>query len=145
MASSAWTVYNSAKRYLVNGTIDLDTTAIKAYLLKSTSNASTFTLSTQAALTNPVSAGGYKGAKLLTLMSVKQGASAKQSKWSAAPTIWTASGANIGSVMYCVLAVTAGKLICWSKLSTAAFNVTTGNTLTLNMNALGIFTIASVP
>lgn len=142
MAASAWTIYNAAKRYLVNGTLDLDTNTIKAYLLKSTSNASTFTLSTQAALTNPVSGGGYKGAKALTLLSVKVGASAKQSKWSAAPSIWTASGANIGSIMYCVLAVSAGKVICWSKLSTAAFNVTTGNTLTLNMATTGIFTIA---
>ena len=142
MAAGAWNIYNSAKRYIVNGTIDLDTTAIKAYLLKSTSNASTYTLSTVAALTNPVSAGGYKGPKALTSMSVKQGASAKQSKWSAAALVWTASGANIGSVMYAVLGVSGGKVICWSKLSTAAFNVTTSNTLTLTMNSGGIFTIS---
>jgi hypothetical protein len=141
MAAGAWNIYNSAKRYIVNGTIDLDTTTIKMYLLKSTSNASTFTLSTQAALTNRVSGGGFKGAKALTLMSVKQGVSVAQSKWSAAALIFTASGANIGSVKYAVLAVSAGKLICWCQLSTAAFNVTTGNTLTVTENALGIFTI----
>ncbi len=144
MAAGAWNIYNSAKRYIVNGTIDLDTTTIKMYLCKSTSNASTYTLSTQAALTNKVSGGGFKGAKALTLLSVKQGVSAKQSKWaaSAAPSlIFTASGANIGSAMYAVLAVSAGKLIAWCQLSTAAFNVTTGNTLTVTENTLGIFTI----
>ena len=143
MAAAAWRVYNGAKQHLLNGTIDLDATnVLKMYLYKSTSSASTPALSTLAALTTGfrVAGGGFKGAKFMT-GSVKAGADASQKKWSAAARVFTASGAAIGSVMYAVLAQSGGKLVAWSKLSTAAFNVTTGNTLTVTMNALGIFTI----
>ena len=141
MAASAYSVYNEAKAYLVNGTVDLDTNVIKMGLFKSTSNASTFTLSTGASVTNAVSGGGYTGAKTLTC-SVKVGASAKQYKFHYASVVFTASGADITSIMYAVIYVSGGKALCWSKLSTAAFSVTSGNTLTIGANSTGgAFTI----
>lgn len=141
MAASAYTLYNEAKKYLHNGTIDLDTHVIVEKLFKSTSNASTFTLSTLASISNAVDAGGYNGQRALTSVVVTQGASAKQIKLDAADTVTTASGANITSIMYSVIAVSGGKCICWSKLSTAVFSVTSGNTLTNQFNSAGIFTI----
>ena len=141
MAASAFTIYNEAKLYMVNGTVDLDTNVVKMGLFKSTSNASTFTLSTGASVTNAVNAAGYTGAKTLTV-SLKAGASAKQYKMHCASVIFTASGADVTSVMYAVIYVSGGKAICWSKLSTAAFTVTSGNTLTIGANSTGgAFTI----
>lgn len=141
MGASAWQVYNEAKKYMVNGGIDLDTDVIKMGLYKSTSNASTFTLSAASELTNPVTGGGYTGAKTLTC-SVVVGASAKQYKFTHASVVFTASAANITSVMYGVIFVSGGEVIAWSKLSTAAFSVTSGNTLTISANATGgVFTI----
>jgi hypothetical protein len=141
MAASAFQVYNEAKMYMVNGTVDLDTNVVKMALFKSTSNASTFTLSTGASITNVVNAAGYTGAKTLTV-SVKVGASAKQYKMHFADVIFTASGADVTSIMYAAIYVSGGKAICWSKLSTAAFTVTSGNTLTISANATGgAFTI----
>jgi hypothetical protein len=141
MAASAYSLYNEAKKFLNNGTIDLDTNVIVEKLFKSSSNASTFTLSTLASITNAVDAAGYNGQRALTSVVVTQGASAKQIKFDAADTITTASGANITSIMYSVIAVSGGKCIAWSKLSTAVFSVTSGNTLTNQFNAAGIFTI----
>lgn len=133
------------KKYLNTGLIDLDTNVLYDKLYKSTSNASTYTLSNTSELTNPVSGGGYTGAKVLTSVVVTQGASAKQIKFDAADSVFTASGGNIGSIMYSVIYASGGKLIAWAKLSTAAFNVTSGNTLTNQYNAAGLITITSSP
>jgi len=145
MAAGSYTLYNEAKKYLNTGLIDLDTNVLYDGLYKSTSNASTYTLSNTSELTNPVSGGGYTGAKILGSVVVTAGASTKQIKFDAADSVFTASAGNIGSVMYSVIYASGGKLICWAKLSTAAFTVTTGNTLTNQYNAAGIFTITSTP
>lgn len=123
----------------------MDSNVLLSKLFKSTSNASTYTLSDISEVTNPVSGGGYTGAKTLTSVVVTAGASAKQIKFDAADVVYTASGGNIGSIMYDVIYASGGKLIAWAKLSTAAFSVTSGNTLTNQFNSAGIFTITSSP
>lgn len=140
MAASAFNIYNEAKKYLVDGTIDLNTDTITIGLYKGSSNASTFTLSTLASVTVAVS-GGYTGAKTLANVVLTAGASAKQIKFDADDVIFTASGADLASVQFAVIGESAGKAICWSKLSTAAFTVTSGNTLTVQFNSAGIFTL----
>lgn len=142
MAAAAWKVYNEAKAYIVNGTVDLDAATLRMALHKSTSNASTFTLSTYASINNVVNASGYTGVKNLTA-SVVAGATASTYKFTFGSVIFTASGADITSIMYAVIYVSNGKAICWSKLSTGAFSVTSGNTLTVAPNATGgAFTIS---
>jgi PDZ domain-containing secreted protein len=139
MAASAWRVYNEAKKYIMNGTIDLDTSALRMALHKSTSNASTYTLSTYASINNVVDAAGYTGVKTLTC-SVKDSTSA--GIFDVADVIFTASGANVTSIAYAVIYVSNGKALCWSKLSTSVpFTVTSGNTLTIQINASGVFRI----
>jgi hypothetical protein len=61
MAATAWQLYNSGKRYIGNGTIELGAGSFKMALLNSASNTSTFTLdSTFVSLTGEISAtGGY--------------------------------------------------------------------------------------
>lgn len=143
MAATAWTLYNEAKKYIGNGTIQLGVTAMKCKLTTSASNASTFTLSTFASITNEIgTSGGYAtGGKALATLAWTVGASAKQYKFDADDLVWTATGGPLTNVKYAVIGVSGGRVLCWSRLSTSQFTVTIGNTLTLQMNAAGIFTL----
>ena len=151
MAATAWQLYNSAKRYIGNGTITLGAGVFKMVLAQTASNASTFTLSTYASVTNEVAAaGGYvTGGRNLVPATAQwvQGASAKQQKFtmSAVGLAFTASGANLVNVRYAILrnstGANAGKLLCFCQLSSSQFTVTAPNTLTVLPAATGIFTL----
>jgi hypothetical protein len=141
MAATAFQLYNEAKKYLLTADIDLNAALLKAQLHKSTSNASTFTLSTLASVSVPVTGGAY-AAKTLASVAVTAGASAKQIKFDAADLVWTATQSAIVSIMYLVIGVSGGKALCWSKLTTAVFTLAAGNTLTIQFNSAGIFTLA---
>jgi hypothetical protein len=141
MAATAFLLYNKAKKYIGNGTIVLGTAVFKMKLTTSASNASTFTLSTLASVTNEISIrGGYAAnGKALASMVWTVGASAKSYKFAAADVVYTASGSSLVNVKFAVIGVSGGKALCWSKLSTAQFTVTSPNTLTVQFNTLGIF------
>ena len=158
MAASAWQLYNSAKKYIGNGTITLGVQNFKMVLAKATSNASTFTLSayggggTLTSVTNEVAtAGGYvAGGRALLPATGKwiQGASAKQQQFtmSSVGLAFTASGASIVDIKYAIIrnsvsSAASGKLLCWCQLSSANFTVTSPNTLTVLPAATGIFTL----
>jgi hypothetical protein len=141
MSATAFTIYNKAKKYIGNGTIQLGTTAMKMKLTTSASNASTLTLSTFASITNEIgTSGGYAtGGQALGTLYWSTGRSAKEYKYNAANLIWTATGGPLTNVKFGVIGVSGGKCVCWSKLSTSQFTVTIGNTLTVQFNTLGIF------
>jgi hypothetical protein len=151
MAATAWQLYNSAKKYIGNGTITLGAGVFKMVLAQTASNASTFTLSTYASVTNEVAAaGGYvTGGRNLVPATAQWtvGASAKQQKFtmSAVGLAFTASGANLVNVRYAILrnstGAAAGKLLCFCQLSSTQFTVTSPNTLTVLPAATGIFTL----
>jgi len=154
MAASAWQLYNSGKRYIGNGTIELGVGNFKLALLRSASNTSTFTLSTFASLTNEMSAtGGYvTGGKALVPGTGQwtTGASAKQMKftYSTVGLTFTASGASLTNVRYAVIThgasanvASARKLLCFCQLSSTQFTVTSPNTLTVLPAATGVFTL----
>ena len=151
MAASAWQLYNKAKQSIGNGTITLGAGVFKMVLARSASNASTFTLSTYASVTNEISAtGGYAtGGKALVPATGQWtvGASAKQYKFtmSTVGLAFTASGASLTNIRYAILrnstGAGAGKLLCFCQLSTTQFTVTSPNTLTVLPAATGIFTL----
>lgn len=151
MAATQWQLYNSAKRYIGNGTITLGAGVFKMVLAETSSNASTFTLSTYASVTSEIAAtGGYAtGGKDLVPATAQWtvGASAKQLKYtmSAVGLAFTASGASLTNIRYAILrnstGVAAGKLLCFCQLSSAQFTVTSPNTLTVLPAATGIFTL----
>ena len=151
MAATAWQLYNSAKKYIGNGTITLGAGVFKMVLAETASNASTFTLSTYASVTNEIgAAGGYvTGGRDLVPATAQWtvGASAKQQKFtmSAVGLAFTASGANLVNVRYAILrnstGAAAGKLLCFCQLSSSQFTVTSPNTLTVLPAATGIFTL----
>jgi hypothetical protein len=147
MAATAWQLYNSGKRYIGNGTIELGVGNFKIALLTSASNTSTFTLSTFASLTSEISAtGGYiTGGKALVPGTGQwtTGASAKQMKftYSTIGVTFTASGAPLTDVKYAVIYQSGGKLLCFCQLSSAQFTVASPNTLTVLPAATGVFTL----
>lgn len=143
MAASAFQIYNEAKKYIGNGTIQLGISTLKMKLANSASNASTFTLSTFASITGEISAtGGYvAGGRALASVVWTIGASAKQYMLDAADLVFTASGAALTNVKFAIIGISGGKCLCWSKLSTSQFTVTTGNTMTVQFAAAGILTL----
>lgn len=151
MAATAWQLYNSAKKYIGNGTITLGAGVFKMVLAQTASNASTFTLSTYASVTNEVAAaGGYvTGGRNLVPATAQWtvGASAKQQKFtmSSVGLAFTASGASLVNIRYAILrnstGAAAGKLLCFCQLSSTQFTVTSPNTLTVLPAATGIFTL----
>jgi hypothetical protein len=151
MAATAWQLYNSAKKYIGNGTITLGAGVFKMVLATSASNASTFTLTAYSQVTNEISAtGGYTtGGKNLVPATAywTVGASAKQMKFtmSTVGLAFTASGASLTNIKYAILrnstGATAGRLLCFCQLSSSQFTVTSPNTLTVLPAATGIFTL----
>lgn len=143
MAATAFLLYNEAKKYIGAGTIQLGVSAFKLKLTTSASNASTFTLSTFASITGEISArGGYvAGGRALASVTWTVGASAKQYALDAADLVFTASGSALNNVKFAVIGISGGKALCWSRLSAAQFTVTSPNTLTIQFNASGIFTL----
>lgn len=153
MAATAWQLYNSAKKYIGNGTITLGAGSFKMALTQSTSNASTFTLSTFGSVTNQASGGGYvSGGKELVPATGywTTGASAKQMKftYSTVGLTFTASGSSLANVKYAVITfgasaavASARKLLCFCQLSSSQFTVTSPNTLTVLPAATGVFTL----
>ncbi len=151
MAASAWQLYNSAKKHIGDGTITLGAGVFKMVLASASSNASTFTLSVYASLTNEIAAtGGYVtgGRDLVPATALwTTGASAKQLKFTqtTAGLTFTASGASLTDIKFAILRNSTGsaqgKLLCFCQLSSANFTVTSPNTLTVIPAATGIFTL----
>ena len=151
MAATAWQLYNKAKHSIGNGTITLGAGVFKMLLARTSSNCTTFTLSTYASITSEISAtGGYtSGGKNLIPATAywTSGTSAKQMKFtmSTVGLAFTASGASLTNIRFAILrnstGAGAGKLLCFCALSSAQFTVTSPNTLTVLPAATGIFTL----
>lgn len=149
MAVGAWAVYNLAKKKIGNGTLPLDSTAFRMQLHTSASNANTATLGTIASVDNQVSeANGYSSSgKVLTGEVWTVGASAAQYKFDSDDVFWSAAGGSISAIKFAVIWISgasagARHLLCRSQLSTSEFAISTGNRLTIAMNASGILTLA---
>jgi hypothetical protein len=149
MAVGAWAVYNLAKKKIGNATLSLASTAFRLQLHTSASNANTATLGTIASVDNQVTeANGYSSSgKALTSEVWTVGASAGQYKFDADDVFWSANGGSIANIKFAVIWISgasagARHLLCRSQLSTSQFSVSTGNRLTIAMNASGILTLA---
>lgn len=149
MAAQAFTLYNRALRKLGAGTISLPG-AVRVALVGSASNFATATLSLWGSVTDEVTSGnGYStSGKALASEAWTAGASAGQIKFDATDPVWTATGGAINSIKACVLFMSGASagachLLAYASLTSTAFNLSSGNTLTLTFNASGIFTIAN--
>jgi hypothetical protein len=151
-AAGKWKVYEYAKEYLADGTHDLDdTTNWKMALFLSTSNAETLSVGTgvYGDLTNEVANGlGYLtgGVALTSVIWTHSGGTVT---FDCDNAVWTASGGSIvarTAVIYRNATVNSivKPLLCVSLLDTAPANVTATdtNTLTVAINASGVFTLS---
>jgi len=152
MAAGKWKVYEAAKEYLGDGTIDLDSGTYKMALFLSTSNCDTLSGSDALAdLTNEVAnAFGYLTGGV-TLTGVTWNNAAGTMTFDCDNAVWTAVGGSI-TARFAVIyrsgsagspAVTDA-LLCVCLLDTTPANVsaTDGNTLTIAINGSGVFTLS---
>ncbi len=146
MAAGNWVFYNAFRRHLGAGRISFSGGTFRMALFLSTSNAATATLSTYASLTNQVAnANGYVTSGQALTKTWTSGASAGQWRFNYSPAlVWTGTGGTITGVKFAVIFTdlsTTKRLICYSQLSTAAFNITINNMLTITAAATGVFNL----
>jgi hypothetical protein len=142
MAASGFVLYNTAKRYIADGTIDIDGAAWRMALFTSASNAGALTLSAKAQITNEVAEQfGYSSSgKALVNIKWQQGRSAGEMMFTSDQFFWSANAGDILSVKWAVIFDPGtGKALARSQLSAAQFNVTAGNRLTITPAATGYF------
>lgn len=153
MASAGkFKLYDFAKKYIGDGTHDLDvTTNMQIALFLSTSNANTLSVGTgvYGDLTNEhANANGYTtGGQALTGEVFTR--SGSTTTYDANDPVWTASGGSI-TARFAVIYANATlngivkPLLCVCLLDTAPADVTAtdGNTLTITINASGIVTLS---
>lgn len=150
MAAGKWKLYDIAKKYIGDGTLDLnDSTNWKLALFLSTSNANTLTNDVYGDLTNEhANANGYTtGGANLTNLTFNE--SAGTVTFDCDDVQFTASGGSIVArfaVLYKNATVNSvvKPLLCVCLLDTTPADVTTttGNTFTIQMNASGVFTLS---
>lgn len=141
MAASKWQVYHNAKKYMVDGTIDLDTTAIVMKILADSKAAvvSAFTRDTFASLTHLT---GFQTTAIKSITSKSLRLTANSILcFDAAALVFTAS-VGVSSIQYAVLGVVGGKAIAWCKLTATPISLAASNTLTITPAATGFFTFS---
>ena len=150
MSAQAWKPYNSALKFIGNGTLPLNGTVFRISLVTSTSNFATRTIQTFASLTNEIADGnGYStSGKSLANEVYTVGASAKSYKFDCDDPIWTATGGNIANIKGAVIwqsgaSALARKLFCFSSLTSTQFTLSQNNTLTIQIAALGVMTLST--
>jgi hypothetical protein len=146
MAAGKWKLYNTAKEKIGQGLIDLDGHTFKMALFLSTSNCDTLTHDELGDLTNQHANGNGYTTGGETLTSVTWSNSSGTITFDADNVIWTASGGSI-TARFAVIyddTVAGDPLLAVCLLDTAPADVTatTGNTLTITINASGIFTLS---
>lgn len=153
MAAGKWKVYADAKKYLMDGTFDMDNASLglTMALFLSTSNANTLTTGTDiySELTNEhANANGYTtgGQALTGEVWTESGGTIT---FDCNDVVWTASGGSITArfaVIYCNATVNSivKPLLCVCLLDTTPADVTatTGNTLTVAISASGVFNLS---
>lgn len=148
MAASAWVVHDKFKLYMGSGAADLDADTIKMALYLSTSNIATTSVNDKASATNEVAAAnGYStGGVTVAATWVESGGTVT---FDTADGVWTASGGSITARFAAlwddtIASPVADPIIAHSLLDNTPADVTatSGNTLTIQINASGVFTLA---
>jgi hypothetical protein len=144
MAAGAWKINPNAKIHLGNGDFDLAGAIFNLTLqsIGASANILTGAVSIFTSLGSEVTGGGYTAGGN-TLSSNTFALSGQNGKFDSSDWIVTGS---IASIKYAYImqsiSATSGFLLCYSTLSTTPFDLTGTNTLTIQMAAAGIFTLA---
>ena len=142
MAAGAWTFTNGGRTKLLDGTFDLDTDTFLMALFLSTSNLGAAS-TTYAGVTNEhANNNGYTTGGLsmgaLTLAGTTTGTVDDPVDY-----VWTANGGSIVA-KFAAIYESGGNVLCYCTLDSGGADVTAtdGNTLTIALNASGIFSLA---
>ena len=149
MAADAWVVHDKAKEYMGDGAIDLDADSFKMALALSTSNIATTSINAYATVTNEHANGNGYTTGGEAVVSPTWVESSGTVTFDCADQVWTASGGSITArfaFIYddTVTTPVADPVLCHSLLDNTPADVTatTGNTLTIAINASGVFTLS---
>lgn len=143
MAAGNWIMYDSAREYIGDGTIDLDTHTFIVLLTSSSYTPSASTHTAIADITNELSGNGYSRYTLTPTWTK----SSSTVTWDSDDATFTASGGSIVARYAVIFDDTttspADALVAYCLLDTTPGDVTAtdGNTLTVAMNASGILSI----
>ncbi len=140
MAAGAWTFTNSGRTSLLDGTFDIDSDTWKMALFLSTSNIGAAS-TTYAGLTNEHANGnGYMTGGTSVTLSLSGTTTVTVDSTDAT---WTASGGPI-TARFAVIYEVSGRVLCYCLLDSTPADVTAtdGNTLTVQINASGVFTLS---
>lgn len=141
MPAGPWTLVNSARTNLLNGTFDIDFDTYRMALFLSTSNIGASS-TTYAGVTNEhANDNGYEtGGEEVTL--TLSGTTTVTVDIDTDP-VWTADGGDI-TARFAVIYEVGGNVLCWCVLDDepADVTVTDGNTLTVQTHANGVFQLA---
>lgn len=147
-APSAITFFQSFREYLGDGTFDLNTNTFKAQLHTSTFTPNASTMAVLADVTNEVANGNGYTTGGVTMTGVAWTRSGATVTFDAADVSWT--GATAGFAARYLLIYASGTLngrvnplVGYMLLDSAPADVSfaTGNTVTVQWNAAGIFTL----
>ncbi len=142
MAAGNWVFTSAGRTSLLNGDFDLDTNTFLVALFTSASNLGAAS-TTYAGVTGEVSnANGYTTGGISYGPLVLSGTTTVTVD-DTLDAVWTASGAGI-TAKFAAIYKSAGNVLCYCTLDSGGADVTAsaGNTLTISLNASGIFTIA---
>jgi hypothetical protein len=141
MAAGTWTFTNTGRTSLLNGTFDIDSDTYKMALFLSTSNIGAAT-TTYAGVTNEVAnAFGYTTGGIAVTLTLAGTTTVTVDV--ATDPVWTASGGSI-TARFAAIYEVSGNVLCYCLLDNTPADVTAtdGNTLTVQANASGVFTLA---
>ena len=152
MAASAWSVFHTAKHKLgkntASGGIQLSGSIFRMSLHRTACSANLVAnaVSTFGSVSFMASGGGVN-VEGLTLSAVTWVSSAAGvQRFDCSNKVYSPTSSALTSVRYAVIrmssaAVTSGFPLCYAALSTTAFDVGAGSTLTVQMATTGIFTL----
>lgn len=142
MAAAAWSLFNEARRWLMDGTVQLSTTNIDLHLFTTAASATITNdaLTTLGSITGEVASNsGYSQSGILITDTWATGDSAGQMRYDMSDVIVTALGSPITNIRYALLVARTGasgkattnRPLMRSALTTVQFTLNAGSTLTV--------------
>ena len=141
MAAGTWTFTSEGRTKLLDGTFDIDTDSYKMALFLSTSDIGASS-TTYAGVTNEhANANGYTTGGIAVTLTLS-GTTTVTVDITTDP-VWNAAGGSI-TARFAVIYEVSGRVLCYVLLDSAPADVTAtdGNTLTVQISASGVFTLA---
>jgi hypothetical protein len=143
MAAGTWTLTNTGRTNLINGTFDIDSDTYKCALFLSTSNIGASSTLYSGLTNEHANANGYTTGGI-TVTFTLSGTTSVAASFSSNP-VWTASGGSIVA-RFAVIYEVSGSVLAYVLLDSTPADVTAtaGNTLTIDSDGTPspVFTLA---